>query len=55
MKLIERVLMCGYNVGLDRRDMPSGPIYGFNKTNECDNVDTGFFVDGTRRSLFLHR
>ena len=55
MRLIERVLMCGYRTGLDRMDMPSGPIYGLDKRNECDMVDTGFFVGGTRRDLLFHK
>ena len=55
MRLIERVLMCGYRAGLDRMDMPSGPIYGFDKRNECDMVDTGFFENGTRRDLLFHK
>ena len=52
--MIERMLMCGYKGGA-RMDITVGMVYGFNRTNECDMVDTGFFVGGTRRDLLFHK
>ena len=54
MRLIERVLMCGYKGGA-RRDITAGMVYGFNRTNECGKVDTGFIKDDFRRNLRLHQ
>ena len=54
MMLIERLLMCGHaGMGL-QKDISSGPIFGFNETNQCENVDVGFFQNGTRRGLYVH-
>ena len=54
MNLIGRLLMCGYDAGL-RRDISSGPIYGFNETNQCGMIDVGFFLNGIRRDLYFHK
>ena len=54
MNLIGRLLMCGYNAAL-RKDISSGPIYGFDETNQCGMVDVGFFTNGFRRDLLFHK
>ena len=54
MKLIERLVMCGYETGV-RRDISSGSIYGFDSTNVCGMVDTGFCTNVTRRALQFHK
>ena len=54
MKLIERLLMCGYETGV-RRDISSGSIYGFDSLNVCGMVDTGFCTNVTRRALQFHK
>ena len=52
--MIERMLMCGYETGA-RKDITAGMVYGFNRTNECGMVDTGFIKEDFRRNLRLHR
>ena len=54
MQLIERMLMCGYNTEA-RKDITAGMVYGFNKTNECGMVKTGFIKDECRINLRLHQ
>ena len=53
-QLIERMLMCGYETGA-RKDITAGMVYGFNKTNECGMVKTGFIKDECRINLRLHQ
>ena len=54
MSLVGRLLMCGYNTAL-RKDISSGPIYGFDETDQCGMVDVGFFPNGFRRDLLFHK
>ena len=53
-QLIERMLMCGYETGF-RKDISAGSVYGFNRTNERVNVDTGFIKNEYRRNLRMHQ